>query len=82
MSQQMVNGSHYDGDITVTNRMTDRYAVVNPPEQGKHRKTKEQRERRHLFNLINRIKPRVPVGINRTYGLTAKGGPLDDIRLH
>lgn len=81
-SQQMVNGSHYDGDITVTNRMTDRYAVVNPPEQGKHRKTEEQRERRHLINLIKRRKPREPVGLNRTYGRTAKGGPLDDIRLH
>lgn len=82
MSQQMVNGSHYEGDVTVTNRMTDRYAVVNPPEQGKHRKTEEQRKRRRLFNLITRINPREPVGINRTYGLTAKGGPLDDIRLH
>lgn len=62
MSQQMVNGSHYDGDITVTNRMTDRYAVVNPPEQGKHRKTQAQRERRHALNeftqLINKIDQR------------------------
>ena len=82
MSQQMVNGSHYDGDITVTNRMTDRYAVVNPPEQGKHRKTEEQRARRHLINLIQRRLMAMSVGANRTYGLTAKGGPLDDIRLH
>lgn len=62
MSQQLVNGSHYDGDITVTNRMTDRYAVVNPPEQGKHRKTQAQRERRHALNeftqLINKIDQR------------------------
>lgn len=62
MSQQMVNGSHYDGDITVTNRMTDRYAVVNPPEQGKHRKTQAQRESRHanneLIQLINKINQR------------------------
>lgn len=62
MSQQLVNGSHYEGDITVTNRMTDRYAVVNPPEQGKHRKTQEQRERRHTLNeftqLINKINQR------------------------
>lgn len=62
MSQQMVNGSHYDGGITVTNRMTDRYAVVNPPEQGKHRKTEEQRERRHILNelaqLINKVNQR------------------------
>lgn len=82
MSQQMVNDSYYDGDITVTNRMSDRYAVVNPPEQGKHRKTEEQRKRRHLINQSNLRKPLNPVGINRTYGLTAKGGPLDDIRLH
>ena len=62
MSQQLVNGSHYDGGITVTNRMTDRYAIVNPPEQGKHSKTKEQMERRHYLNeftqLMNRIKQR------------------------
>lgn len=62
MSQQMVNGSHYDGDITVTNRMSERYAVVNPPEQGKRRKTQAQRERRHTLNeftqLINRINQR------------------------
>ena len=59
MSQQMVNGSHYDGDITVTNRMTHRYAVVNPPEQGKHRKTKEQRERRHYLNEFNQLMKRI-----------------------
>ena len=44
MGQQMVNGSYYHGDITVTNRMTDRYAVVNPPEQGKHRSFKRNRK--------------------------------------
>lgn len=82
MSQQMVNGSHYDGDITVTNRMTDRYAVVNPPEQGKHRKTEEQRKRRHFINQIRRRKMGSLTHINSHYGLTVKGGPLDDIRLH
>lgn len=41
MGQQMVNGSYYKGDITVTNRMTDRYAVVNPPFQGKHCKPQD-----------------------------------------
>ena len=81
MSQQMVNGSHYDGDITVTNRMTDRYAVVNPPEQGKHRKTKEQRKRRHFINQIRRRKMGSLTHINSHYGLTVKGGPLDDIRV-
>ena len=60
MSQQLVNGSHYKGAVTITYRQTDRYAVVNPPEQGKHRKTKEQRERRHLINLINQRINEVP----------------------
>lgn len=67
MSQQMVNGSHYDGDVTVTNRMADRYAVVNPSEQGKHRKTQAQRERRHyryeftqLLNKLNQRKRATP----------------------
>ena len=82
MPQQLVNGSHYKGSVTVTYRQSDRYAVVNPPEQGRHRKTEEQRKRRHFINQINRRKPLNPVGINRTYGLTAKGGPMDDIRLH
>ena len=48
MGQQMLNGSHHDGSVTVTNRMSDKYAVVNPPESGKHRKTEEQRKRRHF----------------------------------
>ena len=60
MSQQLVNGSHYKGAVTITYRQTDRYAVVNSPEQGKHRKTKEQRERRHLINLINQIRNGAP----------------------
>ena len=59
MSQQLVNGSHYKGSVTITYRQSDRYAVVNPPEQGKHRKTQAQRERRHARNefsqLINKI---------------------------
>lgn len=39
MGQQMLNGSYYKGSVTITNRMSDKYAVVNPPESGKHRKT-------------------------------------------
>lgn len=35
MAQQMVNGSYYNGSVTVTNRMSARYAVVSPPFQGK-----------------------------------------------
>ena len=38
MSQQMVNGSERKGDVTITIRMTDRYAVVSPPFSGKHKK--------------------------------------------
>lgn len=62
MSQQLVNGSHYKGAVTITYRQSDRYAVVNPPEQGKHRKTQAQRERRHVSNeftqLINKLNQR------------------------
>lgn len=41
MAQQMVNGSHYDGSVTVTNRMSEDYAVVNPPFEGKHKKPQD-----------------------------------------
>lgn len=41
MSQQMVNDSHYDGDRTFTNRMSDRYAVVGEPFKGKHKKPQD-----------------------------------------
>ena len=51
MSQQMVNGSHYDGSVTFTNRMSDRYAVVGEPFKGKHRLTEAQRKRRHERNI-------------------------------
>lgn len=40
MAQQLVNGSHRKGDVTITNRMTQRYAVVNPPGEGKHHRDK------------------------------------------
>lgn len=43
MSQQMVNGSHYDGSVTVTNRMSCRYAVVNPPFSGAHLKPQDEK---------------------------------------
>lgn len=60
MSQQMVNGSHYDGSRTFTNRMSDRYAVVSEPFKGKHKKpqdakTKAKRKarwRERKFGLI------------------------------
>ena len=56
MSQQMVNGSHYDGSVTITNRMSDRYAVVGEPNHGKHALTEAQKKRRHERNIENRNK--------------------------
>lgn len=41
MAQQMVNGSYYHQDITVTNRMTDRYAVVGEPFHGAYLKPQD-----------------------------------------
>lgn len=41
MAQQLVNGSHYDGSVTITNRMTNRYAVVGEPYHGKHLKPQD-----------------------------------------
>lgn len=54
MGQQMLKGSYYDGSVTVTNRMSGRYAVINPPECGKHRKAEKQRKRRHFQNVLMR----------------------------
>lgn len=45
MSQQMINGSHYDGSTTFTNRMSNRYAVVSEPFHGKHKKTQDIRSK-------------------------------------
>lgn len=42
MSQQMVNGSHYDGSVTITNRMSQRYAVVGEPLKGKYKKPQDK----------------------------------------
>lgn len=42
MAQQMVNGSHYKGSETITNRMSDRYAVVSEPLKGKHKKPQDR----------------------------------------
>lgn len=41
MAQQMVNGSYYKGSKTITNRMSDRYAVVSGPMCGKHKKPQD-----------------------------------------
>ena len=45
MSQQMVNGSHYDGPVTYTNRISARYAVVSEPYKGKHKKPQDYRSK-------------------------------------
>lgn len=42
MSQQMVNDSYYDGSVTFTNRMSQRYAVVGEPFKGKHKKPQDK----------------------------------------
>ena len=41
MAQQMVNGSHYEGNKTITNRMSYRYAAVGEPFNGKHKKPQD-----------------------------------------
>ena len=43
MSQQMKNGSHYQGSVTYTYRDTYRYGVVNEPFKGKHRKPQDDK---------------------------------------
>ena len=45
MSQQLVNGSYRKSDVTFTFRMSDRYAVVSEPFNGKHKKPQDVRSR-------------------------------------
>lgn len=45
MAQQLVNGSYCKSDVTFTFRMSDRYAVVSEPFQGKHKKPQDVRSR-------------------------------------
>lgn len=45
MAQQMVNGSYHKGDVTFTFRMSDRYAVVSDPFNGKHKKPQDIRSK-------------------------------------
>ena len=52
----MVNGSHYDGSVTITNRMSQRYAVVGEPFKGKHKKPQDPlslAERKALWRIRN-----------------------------
>ena len=65
MAQQMKNSSHHMGSVTITQRDTYRYAVVNPPFTGKHMKPqtpkyKANRKahwalRNSILNLIKEI---------------------------
>ena len=43
MAQQMVNGSFHNGSVTVTHRISYRYAVVNPPFSGLHLKPQDEK---------------------------------------
>ncbi len=61
MAQQMVNGSRYDGSVTITNRMSDRYAVVGEPFHGKHLKPQDplslrKRKERWLIRKLSLLK--------------------------
>lgn len=66
MAQQMVNGSHYDGSVTVTNRMSKKYAVVNQPFEGKHKKPQDPASvARRKFRWSMRRSGILPEAINR-----------------
>lgn len=57
MAQQFHNGGQHNNSVTISNRDSHRYAVINHPEMGKHSKTYAQRVRRHHFYTIaNRLK--------------------------
>ena len=68
MAQQMVNGSHYDGSVTITIRQSPRYAVVNPPFSGAHRKPQDDKSKakrkahwkRRNADLILKVKKNPP----------------------
>ena len=55
MAQQLANGSYYKQSQTFTFRMSDRYAVVGEPFNGKHLKPQDVKSklRRHM-HWINR----------------------------
>ena len=56
MAQQLKNGSFHNGSVTYIFADSDRYAVVNPAFQGKHRKpqTDEYKKRRKLHWFIRK----------------------------
>lgn len=56
MAQQMVNGSKHDGSVTITNRMTNRYAVVGEPWHGKHCNVNRRKARESDISLREKLK--------------------------
>ena len=64
MSQQMVNGSQHNGSVTLTNRMSSRYAVVNPPFSGAHLKPQDEeslaRRKEHWAERNKALRSRSP----------------------
>ena len=60
MAQQMVNGSMHRGSVTYTNRMSQRYAVVGEPYNGKHKKPQDAeslRKRKYHWALRKVVRP-------------------------
>ena len=56
MAQQMVNGSKYDGSVTITNRMSKRYAVVGEPWNGKHCNINKRKQKESDSQLREKLK--------------------------
>lgn len=57
MSQQMKNGSMHKGSVTITVRDSQRYAVVNEPFCGKHKKPQDAKSKvRRKLHWIERNK--------------------------
>lgn len=52
MAQQFSNGGKYDGSVTISNRDSHQYAIVNKPGEGKHCVSKYKAEKRHKRNIL------------------------------
>lgn len=65
MAQQMKNSSQHMGSVTITQRDTYRYAVVNPPFTGKHMKPQTPKYKANrkahwaLRNAVNNLKKEI-----------------------
>ena len=49
MAQQFQNGGHHNGSVTISIRSSCKYAVVNEPGKGKHK--------RNCNNRLSKVKP-------------------------